>query len=128
MTHLERSAMIVFMEQRMQKLEEFASAARDEFRSIDVRLTRIESGLAELRSSTKADLAELNASLIKWIVGTVLGAGAVAITVMTFVLNHAVAKPMPPAPPAGPLSVTASQLPVHLSIVRAHPPILTQEK
>lgn len=97
------------MELRIKKLEDFAETAQEEFRSIDVRLTRIESGLNELRSTVKADMAELNASLIKWIVGTVLAAGAVAISIMTFVLNHAVSKPPPPPLQQTPIYITVPQ-------------------
>ena len=61
--------------------------SRDEDRKADARLSSIEASLPGL--STKADLQEMKADLIKWIIGTEIGLGATAITVMTFVLNHA---------------------------------------
>lgn len=48
--------------------------------------------LAELRLSAKADLAAAENGIIKWVVGTALGLGAAAITIMTFVLNNAIPK------------------------------------
>ena len=94
------------MEARVAKLEEFAAETRD-------RLARIESRLdgIDARMATKADLAELSERMIKWIAGTAIAMSAAAITVMTFVLNHAVSRapavqPAPiiitiPAPAAG---------------------------
>lgn len=68
------------MEARVTKLEEFAHDTRD-------RLTRIEGKLDTF--ATKADLQEMSASMVKWMVGTAVGLGVAAITVMTFVLNNA---------------------------------------
>lgn len=92
------------MEARVTKLEEFAQDTRD-------RLTRIESRLDSF--ATKADLQEMGASMVKWMVGTAVGLGVAAITVMTFVLNNAAPKatsqsappiiinvPAPAAPPS----------------------------
>lgn len=45
--------------------------------------------------ATKEDLADLTSSLIKWMVGTAIGLGVAAVTVMTFVLNNAVLKATP---------------------------------
>ena len=75
------------MEARIAKLEEFAADTRD-------RLTRIETRLdgIEARMATKADLAELASTMVKWIVGAVSGLGIAGITVMTFVLNNATPK------------------------------------
>jgi hypothetical protein len=78
------------MEDRIAKLEDFAIDARE-------RLARIESRLDQ--TASKADLRELEAKLIKWIVGTLVAASVTAITIMTFVLNNAVPKPVP-SPPA----------------------------
>lgn len=90
------------MEERVEKLEEFAADTRD-------RLSRIESRLDQM--ATKADLAEKVGELkteiqrsvnemIRWMVGTAIGLGVAAITVITFVLNNATPKtpPMPPTP------------------------------
>jgi hypothetical protein len=88
------------MEERVKKLEELADATRSELRAIDVRLTRIEATIV-----TKADLQESLNAMIKWVVGTAVGLGIAAITVMTFVLNNAV--PKPPANPAtSPIVIT----------------------
>jgi hypothetical protein len=78
------------MEDRIQKLGEFAAEARE-------RLARIEARLELM--ATKADLQEMSVTLIKWIVGMVSGLGIAGITIMTFVLNNAVPKaPAPPVP------------------------------
>ena len=71
------------MEARVIKLEDFAVDTRE-------RLTRIETRLDQ--TATKADLHELSASMIKWMVGTAVGLGVAAITIMTFVLNNAAPK------------------------------------
>ena len=62
----------------------------------------MQAGFAELRSEMQKQSAEI----IKWVVGMIVGAGAVAITVMTFVLNNAIPKTSAPAPLATPSSVT----------------------
>ena len=77
------------MEARVVKLEDFAQDTRD-------RLTRIETKLDTF--ATKADLQEMSSSMIKWMVGTAVGLGVAAITVMTFVLNNAAPKATTAAP------------------------------
>lgn len=89
------------METRVSKLEGFALETRD-------RLARIESRLDTF--ATKADLQEMGSSMIKWMVGTAVGLGVAAITVMTFVLNNAA--PKPPAAVVQP----AQQPPVIINI------------
>ncbi len=88
--------------------EEFKKAVAD----IDNQFVRVESRLEQ--TSTKADLGEMRADiaemkagvsdmkseLIKWMVGTAIGLGVAAITVMTFVLNNAVPKSVSPTQPA----------------------------
>lgn len=76
------------MESRVIKLEDFAVETRD-------RLTRIETKLDA--NATKAEMHDLKAELIKWMVGLTVGLGAAAITVMTFVLNNAAPKSVQPA-------------------------------
>ena len=83
------------IESRLDKLEEFAVEARE-------RLAKIEARLEQM--ATKADLAELSATLVKWIVGMAVGMSLAAVTVMTFVLNNAVPKAAP-APPPTPLVI-----------------------
>ena len=83
------------IESRLDKLEEFAVEARE-------RLAKIEARLEQM--ATKADLAELSATLVKWIVGMAVGMSVAAVTVMTFVLNIAVPKAAP-APPPTPLVI-----------------------
>lgn len=74
---------------------------RDE---IDARFAALraemQAGFAELRTEMQKQSAEI----IKWVIGMIAGAGAVAITVMTFVLNNAI----PKVPPAGPLPAPAT--------------------
>ena len=101
------------MEARVIRLEDFAQKAEARFDGIDkrldgidVRLNGIDVRLAGIDAkldtfATKADLHEMGGSMIKWMVGTAVGLGVAAITVMTFVLNNAAPKAaaaaMPPA-------------------------------
>ena len=64
----------------------------------------VQAGFAELRTEMQKQSAEI----IKWVVGMIVGAGAVAITVMTFVLNSAIPKTPAPAPLAAPASITVN--------------------
>jgi hypothetical protein len=54
------------------------------------RLARMEPRMEAF--ATKGDLAETKSEIIKWVVGTAVGLGVAAITVMTFVLNNAIPK------------------------------------
>jgi hypothetical protein len=65
----------------------------------------MQAGFAELRSEMQKQSAEI----IKWVVGMIVGAGAVAITVMTFVLNNAV--PKTPFVSTAPVPVVITNLP-----------------
>lgn len=87
------------MEDRIVKLEEFAVETRE-------RLMRIETRLDQ--TATKADMHELQATMIKWIIGTVSALGIAGITVMTFVLNNATSKAAPSAA-APPIIITLPQ-------------------
>jgi predicted outer membrane lipoprotein len=82
------------MEDRIAKLEEFAVEARERLN----------------QTATKADLRELETTMIKWLIGTLLAVSVAAITVMTFVLNNAVPKP-PMAAPAAPVVIYLPQPP-----------------
>ena len=93
---------------KIEKLEhsihEVRLESREEFRKVDVRLARIEAVLPTFATKVdlqeiKADLQATKADLIKWVVGTAIGLGAVAITVMTFVLNNATPHTATPAAP-----------------------------
>lgn len=68
---------------RILKLEKFAEECRQELRTIDVRLTRLET-LAEVTArtmATKTDLARLESRLLKWFIGTAIAlAGLVFAT------------------------------------------------
>jgi predicted site-specific integrase-resolvase len=74
-----------------ERLERLSEQIRLEKQAVDARLDQM---------ATKADLERAMNSMLKWMVGTTFGAGVVAITVMTFVLNNAVprAAAVPPAP------------------------------
>lgn len=65
---------------------------------MDARIDDHESRIRKLEEAVTAFRLELKESvntMIKWTVGTVLGAAVAGITVITFVLNHA--SPQPPA-------------------------------
>lgn len=75
------------MEARLAKLEEFAIDTRERLAKIEQRLELM---------ATKADLSALQvemhkgfADMVRWVVGTAIVLGATALTVITFVLNHA---------------------------------------
>ncbi|MGK5049483.1 hypothetical protein ACQ4WP_26845 [Janthinobacterium sp. GB4P2] len=68
---------------------------------IDGRLASIESKMDTKFAELRTDMHKGTAELVKWVVGTAIAMAAVAITVMTFVLNNAVPK-APAAPPAQP--------------------------
>ena len=68
---------------------------------MDGRLATIESKIDAKFAELRTDMHKGTAELVKWVVGTAIAMAAVAITVMTFVLNNAVPK-APAAPPAQP--------------------------
>jgi hypothetical protein len=60
------------MEPRIARLESFGDECRRELRSVDVRLATIETladGIAK-NGATRADVAQLEATLIKWFLGS----------------------------------------------------------
>lgn len=99
---------------------------------IDKRLDGVEQRLAGVETSvkvieskldtfaTKADLHEMSSSMIKWMVGTAVGLGAAAITVMTFVLNNAAPK-VPPTAPQPPIIINVPAAPVAPPVPPAKP-------
>jgi hypothetical protein len=70
------------MEPRILNLEKFAEESRKDLRSIDVRLTKVETvadGIAK-NMATKTDLAQMEATLLKWFVGTAIALTGLAFT------------------------------------------------
>jgi hypothetical protein len=57
-----------------ERFERQSEQTRQELQSIDVRLTKIETEMA-----TKADLLDATNSILKWVVGTIFGAGVAAV-------------------------------------------------
>lgn len=87
------------VDDRSAKLAEFVVEARRELRAFDARLMQIATRLDA--TATKADVAELGSTMVKWVVGAVSGLGIAGITVMTSALNNAV----PKAPSASPTPI-----------------------
>jgi hypothetical protein len=69
---------------------------------MDGRISTLEAKIDSKFADLKADIHKGTAELVKWVVGTAIAMAAVALTVMTFVLNNAIPKApaAPPAPPA----------------------------
>jgi hypothetical protein len=82
------------MDERIARLEEFATDARE-------RLARIEARQSELADKVGGLQVEMHkgfADMIKWVVGTAIVLGGTALTVITFVLNNATPKSAPTPP------------------------------
>jgi predicted site-specific integrase-resolvase len=73
-----------------ERLERLSEQIRLEKQAVDARLDQM---------ATKSDLEQAVNSMMKWMVGTIFGAGVVAITVMIFVLNNAVPRAAAVSPP-----------------------------
>jgi predicted site-specific integrase-resolvase len=73
-----------------ERLERLSGQITLEKQAVDARLDQM---------ATKADLERAMNSMLKWMVGTTFGAGVVAMTVMTFVLNNAVPRAAAVSPP-----------------------------
>jgi hypothetical protein len=58
---------------------------------LDAKFSQVDSKFAELRTDMHKGFADMT----RWIVGTVLGVGALSITITTFVLNNATPKAAP---------------------------------
>lgn len=80
------------------RIDRLSEQTRTELQAMDVRLARIETRLDQ--TVTRADLERAINSVVKWVVGTMLGAAVAAVTVMTFVLNNAVPRPAAAPSPA----------------------------
>lgn len=65
---------------------------------MDGRVASIEQMMGTKFAELNSALHQSNAGMIKWVVGTAIGLGAVAITVMTFVINNSAVKPPYTAP------------------------------
>ena len=87
------------MEARVEKLEDFAKDTGEKLSAMGERLARIETRMEGMAQSmaTKAEMHDMKAELVKWIVGTAVALGSSAIVVMTFVLNNATPKAAPAA-------------------------------
>jgi hypothetical protein len=68
------------LESRGAKLEQFVDECRKDLRSIDVRLTRVETltGGITKNMATKADLSQLESTLLKWFIGTAIAVAGLA--------------------------------------------------
>jgi hypothetical protein len=86
-----------------ERFERLAEQTRAELQSVNTRLATIEVRLGQ--TATVPDLTGAINSMIKWTVGTIFGAGVVAITIMTFVLNNAVPKQAPPQQSSAPVII-----------------------
>jgi hypothetical protein len=74
------------MEPRIVKLEQFAEEARKDLRSIDVRLAKVETladGIAK-NMATKADIFQLESTLLKWFVGTAIAVAGLGFAAAKF--------------------------------------------
>jgi hypothetical protein len=81
-----------------ERIDRLSEQTRTELQAMDIRLARIETRLDQ--TVTRADLERAINSVVKWVVGTMLGAAIAAVTVMTFVLNNAVPRPAVTGPAA----------------------------
>jgi hypothetical protein len=84
------------IEARLDKHDEMFVEVGERLSKIETRLDHI-----NMHMATKEDLANLSATMIRWMVGLIFGSSVAAISVMTFVLNNAV----PKAPPAQPTPI-----------------------
>lgn len=86
------------IDERFNEIDRRFNDVDKRFGQVDVRLARIETRLDQM--ATREDLEHAINSVVKWVVGTMLGAAIAAVTVMTFVLNNAVPKPAAASMPA----------------------------
>jgi hypothetical protein len=78
-------------------------------RQVEDAIIRIDTRMDSL--ATSAEVAQWSHDIIKWMVGTAIAISVAAITVMTFVLNHAAPKAPPPSQQPIIINVPASQAP-----------------
>lgn len=91
---------------------------------MDGRLANMETKIDVKFAELKSEMHKGTAELVKWVVGTAIAMAAVAITVMTFVLNNAVPKAAAaPAVQPAPIILYAqpTQMPSTLPQVGAPP-------
>jgi hypothetical protein len=88
------------MEACPSQLEEFIAETRERFGRIETRLdqTATKADLLAAVGDLRSEMHKGSLATVKWIVGTAVGLGVAAITVMTFVLNYATPPRNPPFP------------------------------
>lgn len=89
---------------------------------MDGRLATIESKIDAKFAELRTDMHKGTAELVKWVVGTAIAMAAVAITVMTFVLNNAVPK-APSAQPAQPQPIVIYAQPAISAAAQSAPAV-----
>lgn len=78
---------------------------------IDKSVAELNAKIDKLGADLRKEIAESSARMVQWMVGIFLASMAIFITVMTFVLNNAVPKAAPAAPPLQPMAPVI----IHLS-------------
>jgi hypothetical protein len=79
--------------------------------AVEGAISRLEARVSDLptKAELRADIAESANGIIKWMVVTAVTLGVAAITVMTFVLNHA--SPKAPLPSQQPIIINVPAAP-----------------
>jgi hypothetical protein len=67
--------------------------------NVNGRFAELNAKIDKLGAELRKEIAESSARMVQWMVGIFLASMAIFITVMTFVLNNAVPKAAPAAPP-----------------------------
>ena len=89
--------------------------------NVNGRFAETNAKIDQLGADLRKEIAESSARMVQWMVGIFLASMAIFITVMTFVLNNAVPKAAPAAPPLQPMAPVI----IHLSpqgVTTAPPP------
>ena len=79
--------------------------------NVNGRFAELNAKIDKLGADLRKEIAESSARMVQWMVGIFLASMAIFITVMTFVLNNAVPKAAPAAPPLQPMAPVI----IHLS-------------
>lgn len=74
---------------------------------VEHRLTALETRLDAVLPglSTKADVSELKADMVKWIVGTAIALGGIGIGIVSLVVSNAAKSPAPTMQPSQPVII-----------------------